>query len=70
VPVLDLPLQRLLLLLGPLLALGFAAGALRAVALRPGVAPRRRRGLQAAWVLLLLFGAPLWLVLAALLRIW
>jgi hypothetical protein len=68
--VLDLPLPKLLLLLAPLLALGFAAGALRAVARRPDLPPDRRRGLQAAWVLLLLAGAPLWLVLAAVLRIW
>lgn len=66
----DLPLPRLAALLGPLLALGFAAGALRALALRPDVAPRRRRALQALWVLLLLAGAPLWLVLAAALRLW
>ncbi len=68
--MIDLPLPKLLLLLGPLVALGFGAGVLRALALRPGAAPRRRRGLQAAWVLLLLAGAPLWLVLAAALRIW
>ena len=66
----DLPLPRLAALLAPLLALGFAAGALRAWALRPDVPPRRRRALQAAWVLLLLAGGPLWLVLAAALRIW
>ncbi|MGC4000117.1 MAG: hypothetical protein QM767_22850 [Anaeromyxobacter sp.] len=58
-----------LLLYGPLLALGFAAGALRVLARRPGLAPRRRRSLQAAWVLLLLAGVPLWLVLAAVLRV-
>lgn len=68
--MLDLPVPKLLLLVGPLLLLGFVAGALRAVALRPGIAARRRRALQAAWVLLLLAGAPLWLVLAAVLRIW
>jgi hypothetical protein len=68
--VLDLPLRKLLLVLGPLVALGFAAGVLRTVALRPGATPRRRRALQAAWVLLLLAGAPLWLVLAAVLRLW
>lgn len=60
----------LLLLLGPLLALGFAAGAVRALAARPGLPARRRRALSAAWVLLLLAGAPLWLVAAALLGIW
>ncbi len=68
--MLDLPFPKLLLLLGPLLALGFAAGALRALALRADLAPSRRRGLQAAWVLLLLAGAPVWLVLAAVLGIW
>ena len=60
----------LALLFGPLLLLGFAAGVLRALARRPDLAPRRRRALQAGWVLLLLVGGPLWLVLAALLRIW
>lgn len=60
----------LALLLGPLLLLGFAAGALRALARRPGLAPGRRRALQAGWVLLLLAGAPVWLLLAAALRIW
>jgi hypothetical protein len=68
--VLDLPASTLLLLLGPLLLLGFVAGALRAAALRAGLPPRRRRVLQASWVLLLLVGAPLWLFLAAALRIW
>jgi hypothetical protein len=47
--------------------LGFGAGALRALAQRPGLPPRRRRALQAGWVLLLLAGAPLWLVAAAVL---
>jgi hypothetical protein len=60
----------LLLLLGPLFVLGFGAGAVRALALREEARPRRRRALQAAWVLMLLVGAPLWLVLAAALRIW
>jgi hypothetical protein len=68
--VLDLPLRTQLLLLGPLLLLGFVAGALRAAALRPTLSRRRRRALQAGWVLLLLLGAPLWLLLAAALRIW
>jgi hypothetical protein len=54
-----------LLLYGPLLVLGFAAGALRALARREGVKGRRRRALQAAWVLLLLAGVPLWIVAAA-----
>ena len=59
------------LLLGvPLLLLGAVAGALRALSLLPALAPRRRRALQAGWVLLLLVGVPLWLVLAAALRLW
>ncbi|HET8540659.1 MAG TPA: hypothetical protein VFL83_12390 [Anaeromyxobacter sp.] len=68
--MLRLDLARAALLLGPLLVLGFAAGVVRALARRPGLDPRRRRRLQAAWVLMLLGGAPLWLVLAAVLRIW
>lgn len=64
-----LPLPGLAAFLAPLLAIGFAAGALRAVALR-AEAPRRRRALQASWVLLLLAGGPLWLVVAALLGLW
>jgi len=68
--VLDLSLPGLVLLLGPLFALGFAAGGLRIAAHRPGITLRRRRGLQAAWVLLLLAGAPLWLVLAAVVGVW
>jgi hypothetical protein len=63
-------LPSLLLLLFPLLLLGFAAGALRALAARPDLPQRRRRALQAAWVLTLLVGAPLWLILAAALRLW
>lgn len=68
--MLSLPIPQLLLLLAPVLLLGFAAGALRALTLRPGLDPRRRRALQAAWIALLLAGVPLWLVLAAVLRIW
>jgi hypothetical protein len=68
--VLRLDLARAALLLGPLLLLGFAAGVVRALARRPGQPPRRTRTLQAAWVLLLLVGAPAWLVLAAVLRVW
>ena len=66
----QLPALGLAALLAPLLALGFAAGAIRAVALRTDASPRRRRALQALWVLLLLVVAPLWLVLAAVLRLW
>jgi hypothetical protein len=62
--------MRLLLLGAPLLLLGAAAGAMRALTRDPALAPRRRRALQAGWVLLLLAGVPLWLVLAAALRIW
>jgi hypothetical protein len=61
---------NLLLLLLPLLLLGFTAGALRAWAALPTHPPRRRRLLQFGWVALLLFGAPAWLVAAALLRLW
>ena len=60
----------LLLLLLPLLLLGFAAGALRAWAALPQQTPRRRRLLQVGWVVLLLCGAPAWLVLAAVLKLW
>ena len=61
---------RLALLAVPVFALGFGAGALRALGRREGLPPRRRRLYQAAWVLLLLVGGPLWLVLAALLQLW
>ncbi|MBK9518454.1 MAG: hypothetical protein IPO09_14100 [Anaeromyxobacter sp.] len=60
---------RLALLLVPLFALGAAAGALRGLALRQPPGPGRRRR-SIGWVLLLLVGAPVWLVLAALLRVW
>lgn len=63
-------LSSLLLVLGPLLALGFGAGALRALASRPDLPARRRRALAAGWILLLLVGAPLWLFAAAALRLW
>jgi hypothetical protein len=68
VPRLDL--ARAALALGPLLLVGFAAGVVRALAQRPDLAPGRRRRLQLAWVLMLLVGAPVWLVLATVLRIW
>lgn len=67
--MLRLPLATLAALLAPVVLIGFVAGALRALAQRTA-APRRRRSLQAAWVLLLLAGVPLWLVLAAVLGIW
>lgn len=54
----------------PLLLLGAAAGALRVLARNPALPRPRRRKLQAAWVLLLLAGVPLWLVLAAALRLY
>lgn len=63
-------LASLAALLGPLFLLGLGAGVLRALSLRPDLPPRRRRTLAAAWVLALLAGVPLWLVLAAVLRLW
>jgi hypothetical protein len=54
----------------PLLALGAASGALRVLAQQPAITQRRRRTYQAGWVLLLLAGVPLWLVAAAVLRLW
>lgn len=63
-------LAALAALLGPLFLLGVGAGVLRALSRRPDLTPRSRRALSAGWVLLLLVGAPLWLVLAAVLRIW
>jgi hypothetical protein len=68
--VLQLPLSKLFALLAPFLLLGFVAGALRTLAQRPGLPPRRRRALQASWVLVLLVGGPLWLLLAASLGLW
>ena len=53
-----------LLLFGPLVFVGFAAGAVRALAGRAGVAQRERRFLGALWVALPLAGVPLWLFLA------
>lgn len=60
---------RLALLAVPLFAVGAGAGLLRGLALRAPAGPTRRR-LTAGWVLLLLVGAPLWLILAAVLRLW
>ena len=54
----------------PACLLGLGAGVLRALAQRPDLSRRRRRALSAAWVLALLAGVPLWLVLAAVLRLW
>ena len=60
---------HLVALYGPLLLLGMAAGALRFLSQRPGLAPPRRRALSIGWVLLLLVGTPAWLFLAATLRL-
>ncbi len=68
--MLRLDLRAALLLGVPLLLLGAVSGALRVLAQRPGLAPPRRRALQAGWVILLLVGVPLWLVLAAALGLW
>jgi hypothetical protein len=56
-------------LYGPLLLIGLGSGALRALSLRPGLEPGRRRALTAGWILLLLVGTPLWLFTAATLRL-
>ncbi|HYG66439.1 MAG TPA: hypothetical protein VD838_02220, partial [Anaeromyxobacteraceae bacterium] len=56
---------HLVLFLVPLFVIGFGAGAIRAVSLRPGLPPERKRLLTAAWVAVLLAGGPLWLFLAA-----
>ena len=58
-----------LLLYGPLLLLGLAAGALRALGQRPGLPASRRRLYGIGWVLLVLVGTPCWLFLAATLRL-
>jgi hypothetical protein len=54
----------------PLALLGLTAGGLRTWAALPHHPPTRRRLLQVAWVVLLLVGAPAWLVLAAVMGIW
>jgi hypothetical protein len=54
-----------LLFFGPLLLVGFAAGAVRVLASRGGAPERQRRLLQVLWVVLLLAGVPFWLFLAA-----
>ncbi|BDG03867.1 hypothetical protein [Anaeromyxobacter oryzae] len=63
------PLGKALAIYGPVLLIAYAAGAIRVVAHRADLPDRRRRTLQATWVALLLVGVPLWLVLAAVLRI-
>ncbi len=50
---------------GPLVLVGFAAGALWALSHRPGLSPRARRLCSVLWVVTLLAGAPLWLLFAA-----
>ncbi len=56
---------RLAVLYGPLILVGFAAGALFALSHRPGLSPHARRACSVLWVLTLLAGAPLWLLFAA-----
>jgi hypothetical protein len=56
---------RLLALYGPLLLIGLAAGALRALGQRPGLPDSSRRLYGIGWVLLLLVGTPVWFFLAA-----
>jgi hypothetical protein len=68
--VLRLDLRAALLLGLPLVLLGALSGALRVLARNPAHSPRRRRALQAAWVLILLAGVPLWLVVSAALGVW
>ncbi|HSN90659.1 MAG TPA: hypothetical protein VLS93_05485 [Anaeromyxobacteraceae bacterium] len=60
----DGPILDDLVLYGPLLVLGFAAGAIRTLARRPGLPERRGRTLTALWVALLLVGAPAWILVA------
>ncbi|MGB8932905.1 MAG: hypothetical protein WCC48_16795 [Anaeromyxobacteraceae bacterium] len=60
---------HLLAVYGPLLLIGLASGALRALGQRPGLTGAARRGYGISWVLLLLVGTPAWLFLAATLRL-
>jgi hypothetical protein len=60
---------HLLAVYGPLLLIGLAAGALRALGQRPGLPDASRRLYGISWVLLLLVGTPAWLFLAATLRL-
>jgi hypothetical protein len=55
--------------LAPLLLLGVAAGVLHALARRAGD-PRRRRAYDIAWILTLLAGGPVWLFVAAALKLY
>ena len=57
--------MHLLAIYGPLLLIGLAAGALRALGQRPGLPTSARRAYGIGWVLLLLIGAPAWLFAAA-----
>ena len=56
---------RLAVLYGPLVLVGFSAGALWALSHRPGLSPRTRRICSVLWIVTLLAGAPLWLLIAA-----
>jgi len=56
------------LVYAPLLALGLSAGVLHALA-RRSPDPRRRRIYDIAWILALLVGGPVWLFVAAALRL-
>jgi hypothetical protein len=62
-------LGELVALYAPVLLLAFAAGGVRVYARRAELPERRRRMLQALWVAILLVGIPVWLVLAAVLKI-
>lgn len=56
---------HLLAIFGPMLLIGLAAGALRALGQRPALPASTRRAYGIGWVLLLLVGTPLWLFVAA-----
>jgi len=51
------------------LAVGTAAAVLYAVSTRPSAPPARRRLFGALWVAALLAGGPLWLLVAAMLKV-
>ena len=55
---------HLLALYGPLAVIGFVAAVLRAWSLR-AADPKRKRLFNAAWILLILVGGPIWIFLAA-----